>query len=34
MARLDTVFDELKRIDHDEMTAYAVDHAEEIIRRR
>jgi thiamine biosynthesis protein ThiI len=34
MARIDTVFDELKRIDHDEMTAYAADRAEEIIRRR
>jgi thiamine biosynthesis protein ThiI len=34
MARLDMVFDELKRIDHDEMTAYAADRAEEIIRRR
>jgi thiamine biosynthesis protein ThiI len=33
MARIDMVFDELKRIDHDEMTLYAVDHAEEIIRR-
>jgi thiamine biosynthesis protein ThiI len=34
MARLDSVFDELKRIDHDEMTAYAAERAEEIIRRR
>jgi tRNA uracil 4-sulfurtransferase len=33
MARIDMVFDELRRIDHDEMTLYAADRAEEIIRR-
>ncbi len=34
MARIDMVYDELKRIDHDEMTVYAADRAEEITRRR
>ena len=28
MARIDMVYDELKRIDHDEMTVYAADRAE------
>ena len=34
MARIDMVIDELKRLDHNEMTAYAAEHVEEIIRRR
>ncbi len=34
MARIDMVFEELKRLDHDEMVSYATEHAEEIIRRR
>jgi tRNA uracil 4-sulfurtransferase len=34
MARIDLVFDELKRLDHDEMIFYATEHAEEITRRR
>jgi thiamine biosynthesis protein ThiI len=34
MARMDLVFDELKRLDHDEMISYATERAEEITRRR
>ena len=34
MARIDMVFEELKRLDHDEMISYATEHAEEITRRR
>jgi thiamine biosynthesis protein ThiI len=34
MARIDMVYDELRRIDHDEMIAYASEHVEEITRRR
>jgi thiamine biosynthesis protein ThiI len=34
MARIDMVFDELKRLDHDEMISFATEHTEEITRRR
>ena len=34
MARIDMLHEELKRIDHDEMTSFAAEHAEEITRRR
>ncbi len=34
MARIDKVFEELNRLDHDEMIAFATEHAEEITHRK
>jgi thiamine biosynthesis protein ThiI len=34
MARIDKMLEELSRLDHDEMITYAIDHAEEITRRK